>query len=397
MRWHVMVRVVLGISTFALAGHAQRASEEFRCALLGTEQAQTCLRVAAERTTDAALERAVFIFVQVGDVSGAAQRVEGAYARGERTHVWSAMLAVGQAMRDRGEPRGALAWYERWRETAKREATADVLAAVHTGRGQALLALRERTQAYDAFSHAVHGWRSEHRYRLSDSGQVVSEGVDVRGYVAPEVPSFDRWDSALRLVRHGVLADDVDGCMFGNVEREAALRRCLGALRPRRVRPEVNPRGGGSGIVSPFEGLTQVREGATTHSTRSRLSEASFLRGNTAMGNALFGMLRIQFDALTNDIIPRCSATLPTDYSQRPSRRISPCWGAVFMLQQRVLVPLAQEAIATEVPDVALGAAQHLADAFVRIARMLRELWQLEWSNRYERQPEDLDPVYRHQ
>jgi hypothetical protein len=163
MRW--TLRFVLGVSVFSAstAALAQSVDLEFACALQGAERAQACLDSVAERVSEREVDRAAALFVRVGALERGSRSVERAYARGERARVWSAILAIGQGWRDRGAPRAALAWYEQWRDIAKREATADVVAAVHTGMGQALVAVREPARAYDSCTERASARRRSDR------------------------------------------------------------------------------------------------------------------------------------------------------------------------------------------------------------------------------------------
>lgn len=141
-----------GLAFFTVIALAQSASaqtatrDELQCAVQGAERASECLRAAAERGSDGDVERAAWILAQTGDLARAEILVERAFSQGERGQVWPAMLAIGRAWIERRQPRAALDWYERWRDRAKRESTADVLAAVHTGLGRALLASDERAR-----------------------------------------------------------------------------------------------------------------------------------------------------------------------------------------------------------------------------------------------------------
>lgn len=359
---------------------AQTATrDELRCALLGADHAAPCLRAVAERSSD--LERAVELLVQTGDLSDAEALVERAFSQGERDHVWPAMLAVGRARLDRRQARAALDWYERWRDRAKRESTADVLAAVHTGVGNALLARDERVLAYEAFRLAVHVWRAEHAYRLEPNGSVLEEHEGEPGYVAPTLRSLPDLSVAARVLRPRVTPSAVDQCITQQWNYGDALRRCLRALYP----PPPPPRNSrfegltefGPSIYSPFAVLEQPdaeRHRTREHRTRSNLSAAAFQRGNTASGEALFGMLRIQHDILVRASVPQYHGAPTRDaFMQWSEREITPFFSSARWVIEYAITPLAQQAMATGVREVELGAAQQLAHALHQFALWIRE------------------------
>jgi hypothetical protein len=212
---------------------------------------------------------------------------------------------------DRREHRPALDWYERWRDRAKRDATPDVLAAVHTGAGHAQRALDAPRAAYESFRLAVHVWRAEQ---------------------APRAPP----------PRLG----------FGLVQVV-------------------------SEVVSPFGALTQgglEQPARSAHRTRSGLDDEAFHRGNTAAGEALLGMAAVTYSELSRVTIPV--------YRDGSARRAFDAWVRTTVTPrvvywrrtlEMVLTPLAQQAIATRVTDVELGAAQVLADAYFQFARLVRD------------------------
>jgi hypothetical protein len=370
--------LLAAVSALSSGARAQSSSDELRCALLGAERAEQCLRAVAERASGRELERSVSLFVRTGDVERAAQEVERAFARGERSRVWPAMLAIGRERRERREHRAALDWYERWRDRAKRDATPDVLAAVHTGAGHAQRALDAPRAAYESFRLAVHVWRAEHAYKLDTNGEVLNEHEGQRGYVAPALLSFEQLTSALALARAGVQAEDKWACVEQSGGHEGALRRCVRALRalppPRLGFGVVQVV---SEIVSPFGALTQgglEQPVRSAHRTRSGLDDEAFQRGNTAAGEALLGMVAVTYSELSRVTIPV--------YRDGSARRAFDAWARTTVTPrvvywrhtlEMVLTPLAQQAIATRVTDVELGAAQVLADAYGQFARLVRD------------------------
>lgn len=364
--WAVFVWVL----SVGASAAAQSPSDEFRCALQGAERAPECLRATAERTSDADLERATSLLIRTGDLARAEQLVERGYSQGERARVWPAMLAIGRALIERREHRAALDWYERWRDRAKRESTADVLASVHTGIGHALLATRENHRAYDAYRLAVHVWRAEHAYKLGDGGEVLNEYDGERGYVAPALRSFDELARAAQSIRDGV--ENADDCVARHWNHERTMQRCLRALRPP---PRVDDRGGASGIVDPFVALIQTEHRITrVHPTRSHLDDPSFHRGNSASSEALLGMVRIQHDAFMRERMPRYTGSDSSrGFDEWTRRALTPFINSVRWTLDYALGPIAQQAMATNVIDAETGAAQQLAHAYEMLARWIRE------------------------
>ena len=369
MKRHRSTSTTTFLTVIALVADASAQTptrDELRCALLGADQAAPCLRAVAERSSD--LERAVALLVHTGELSDAAALVERAFSQGERDHVWPAMLAVGRARLDRRQARAALDWYERWRDRAKRESTADVLAAVHTGVGHALLARDERGLAYEAFRLAVHVWRAEHAYKLAPNGSVLEEYEGEFGYVAPAIRSIPDLSVALRVLRPRVTPSAVEHCITQQWNYGDALRRCLRALRPPGARVEDLP----GGLYSPFAVLEQPeaeRHRTRAHRTRSNLSAAAFQRGNTASGEALFGMLRIQHDVFVSASVPQYhGAPTPDAFRQWRERELTPFAASARWGLEYVITPLAQQAMATGVREVELGAAPQLAHAFHQLA-----------------------------
>jgi hypothetical protein len=368
---------------------AQSAPDELRCALLGPERASSCLRAVAERVGERDLERAVSLFVRVGDVEVAEQQVERAFASGERSRVWPAMLAIGRARRERREHRASLDWYERWRDRAKRDATPDVLAEVHAGAGHALRALDAPRAAYDSYRLAVHVWRAEHAYKFDVDGEVRNESEGQPGYVAPGLLSSGQFVTALRLARPGVLEDELWQCIERSDGHEGALRRCVRALRPLRepcntMPGPPGPSGGPSGIVFPFGALTpRESQRPRAHRTRSRLGDEAFQRGNSAAGHALLGMAQLIREELVRIPVPVYrGASTAAAFDAWTRTALIPLITHWRQTLESALVPMAQQAIATGVPDPELGGAQALASAYYDFARFIRacprrpEWWQ---------------------
>ncbi|MFO0559155.1 MAG: hypothetical protein U0269_14160 [Polyangiales bacterium] len=387
MAKHLYSTGLVFLTAIAIAQRASAQSatrDELQCALLGAERAGQCLRAVAERSSDGDVERAAGLLAQTGDLSRAEALVERAFSQGERRGVWPAMLTIGRARIERRQARAALDWYERWRDRAKRESTADVLAAVHTGIGHALLASDERDRtrrAYEAYRLAVHVWRAEHAYKLSADGSVLNEYEGERGYVAPALRSFSELASAVRSVRERVDEFAIDDCVESQWNHGDALRRCLRALRPPPP-PPVSSRFEGlteSGIDDyvPFGALTQPdaeRQRSRAHPTRSHLSTEAFDRGNTTSAEALFGMLRIQHDAYTSESTPPYNGGTTRAAFERWTRStLAPFFTSGRWILAFALTPLAQQAMATNVPDAELGAAQQLAHAQHQFALRIRE------------------------
>jgi hypothetical protein len=366
--------VISALTPLSSEAQAQSAPDELRCALLGAERASSCLRAVAERVGERDIERAVSLFVRVGDVEVAEQQVERAFARGERSRVWPAMLAIGRARRERREHRASLDWYERWRDRAKRDATPDVLAEVHAGAGHALRALDAPRAAYESYRLAVHVWRAEHAYKLDVDGDVRNETEGQLGYVAPGMLSSGQLATALRLVRPGVLEDELWQCIERSNGHEGVLRRCVRALRPRRE--PLDTLSGASGIVSPFGALTpRESQRPRAHRTRSGLGDEAFQRGNSAAGQALLGMAQLIREELVRIQVPVYrGAPTPEAFDAWTRTALTPLVTHWRYTLESALVPTAQQAIATGVPDFELGGAQVLASAFYDFARFMRAI-----------------------
>lgn len=328
----------------ARSTHAQSERESFRCALLGAERAADCLRQNAAQSSARDIERAVSLWISSGDLQRAAQEVDSASSN-IRAGGFAAMLAIGRAHHERRDDRAALDWYTRWRDRAKHEGTADVLAAVDTGIGHALFALGRTREAYEAYRLAVHVWRTEHAYKLADDGTVLNEYEGTLGYVAPPLLTF----------------------LQQRPPSESLLRSAPAT------------------IVDPFGGLAQPdheRRPHHAHRTRSRLDERSFERGNRASGEALLGMLRIQHDAFVREEVPQYRGRPTPEAYERWTRRVmNPRLAGARWTFEFTIVLLAQHAMATGVTAVELGAAQQLAHTHEQFARWIRAIpLPAEWS-----------------
>ncbi len=376
--------VIAAVTALSREAQSQSSGDELRCALLGAARAAPCLRSVAERVSAQDLERSVSLFVRVGDLERAEQQVEQAFARGERSRVWAAMLSIGEVQREQRRYRAALDWYARWQDRAKREATPDVLAAVHAGTGRALQALDAPQAAYESYRLAVHVWRAEHGYKLADDGEVLTEYDGQRGYVVPALLSQEAFTRALRLARPRVRGEDLDRCVVRSEGHEGALRRCIRALRPRRDGCDI-----ATGIVSPFGALTALEPPPQAHRTRSRLGDEAFHRGNSAAGEALLGMAQVIHGELVRVPVPVYRGANSAEAFRAWERAtLTPrimYWR--YTIESR-LTPIAQQAIVTRVTDAELGGGQVLASAIYLFARFLRASpMPLEWSR--QREPDE--------
>jgi hypothetical protein len=343
---------------------------ELQCALLGAERAPACMRsVAARSARERDIERAATLLVRSGSVRDAEQAVEQAFARGPDSALWNAVFIVAHAHEARAAHEESLRWHRAWIDRAKRHARADVLAAARVGEGRALLALGHRALAYDAWRLAVHVWRGEHAYKLSDGGEVLNERDGTPGYVAPELWTTPQLIDAQRAARADADSDAVDRCDRTHTHNLRAYARCLRSAPPEP--PEFRGLTDRTWYpVSPFGGLVHARA-TRVHRTRSALDDAAFARGNRAVGEAWLGMLRVTLD----ESYVESAAFQGTDdaaWDAWSRSTFAPHIRARrYLLSHRALL-FAREAIATGVAEVELEAAPRVAAAFAAIAHTLR-------------------------
>ena len=127
-------------------------------------------------------------------------------------------------------------------------------------------------------------------------------------------------------------------------------------------------------MVPPFAALTpREPPRRRSHSTRSRLDDDAFLRGNSAAGEALLGMALLVHAELARVPIPVYPGGPTAEaYEAWANATLAPLAAYWISTIESVLTPLAQQAIATRETDVELAATQVLARAFYDFARFIR-------------------------
>lgn len=353
--------------------HAQ--SSEFDCALLGAEQAGSCIRRIAERSDD--LERSVELWVRADAIERAEESVERAHARGPSEAVWRAAIAVGEAMIERRAHAAALRWAERWGERAKHEGSADVSAALSVQRGTALSAMGRSADALHAYRFVIELWSQEHSYTLGNDGAVLEEhpgdgpspaapieslaqvaGTQPRSFTCVSKTRKQRSTFCIRAVR-SVFARPARSTLTLSPLSVTPLEARVRAARPMRV-------------TEPWMGLRDTSE--RTHPTRSQLAPAQWRRGNAAAGRAYAALSVHWFDALhaieRPPVFRGARFEAFRQWERRAWAEYHARWTGVFEAR---LVPMAQQAIASGDAEAALRSVVLLADGYYTSAWLAHE------------------------